>query len=35
VLALPGCWLVWLYRRQLPQDLSDETSPDSPVMKPA
>jgi PAT family beta-lactamase induction signal transducer AmpG len=35
VLALPGCWLVWLYRRQLSQDLSDETSPDSPVMKPA
>ena len=35
VLALPGCWLVWLYRRQLPPDLSDETSPDSPVMKPA
>jgi PAT family beta-lactamase induction signal transducer AmpG len=35
VLALPGCWLVWLYRRELPQDLSDETSPDSPVMKPA
>ena len=35
LLALPGCWLVWLYRRQLPPDLSDETSPDSPVMKPA
>jgi PAT family beta-lactamase induction signal transducer AmpG len=35
VLALPGCWLVWQYRRQLPQDISDEGSPESPVMKPA
>jgi len=35
VLALPGCWLVWQYRRQLPQDSSDESSPESPLMKPA
>ncbi|MDF2458600.1 MAG: ampG [Nitrospira sp.] len=35
VLALPGCWLVWQFRRQLPQDISDEGSPEAPVMKPA
>ncbi len=35
LLALPGCWLVWQYRRQLPQDVPDESSPESPVMKPA
>jgi PAT family beta-lactamase induction signal transducer AmpG len=35
LLALPGCWLVWQYRRQLPQDIADESSPESPVMKPA
>ena len=35
LLALPGCWLVWQFRRELPQDVTDESSPESPVMKPA
>jgi MFS transporter, PAT family, beta-lactamase induction signal transducer AmpG len=35
LLALPGCWLVWQYRRQLTQDSAEAAAPQSPVMKPA
>jgi PAT family beta-lactamase induction signal transducer AmpG len=35
LLALPGCWLVWRYRRHLPQDVPDEGPSKAPVMKPA
>ena len=35
VLALPGCWLVWRYRRDLVVDGSEAATPQSPVMKPA
>jgi PAT family beta-lactamase induction signal transducer AmpG len=35
LLALPGCWLVWQYRRQLAPDLVDESTSPSPLMKPA
>ncbi|HKT35225.1 MAG TPA: MFS transporter [Nitrospira sp.] len=34
-LALPGCWLVWHYRRQLAPDGADVTASESPLMKPA
>ena len=35
LLALPGCWLVWHYRRHLVSDTADEAAPRSPFMKPA
>jgi MFS transporter, PAT family, beta-lactamase induction signal transducer AmpG len=35
LLALPGCWLVWHYRRQLAPDTGEATAAESPVMKPA
>lgn len=35
LLALPGCWLVWHYRRQLAPDAGEATAAESPVMKPA
>ena len=35
LLALPGCWLVWHYRRQLAPDTGEATAGESPVMKPA
>jgi MFS transporter, PAT family, beta-lactamase induction signal transducer AmpG len=35
LLALPGCWLVWYYRRQLSADAADATRSGSPLMKPA
>ena len=35
LLALPGCWLVWHYRRQLAPDTREATAAESPVMKPA
>jgi PAT family beta-lactamase induction signal transducer AmpG len=35
VLALPGCWLVWHYRRQLTPDAAEARSSQSPLMKPA
>ena len=34
-LALPGCWLVWQYRRQLTLDAAESTPSESPLMKPA
>lgn len=34
-LALPGCWLVWQYRRQLTLDAAESTASESPLMKPA
>lgn len=34
LLALPGCWLVWHYRRQLAPD-TETTASESPLMKPA
>jgi len=35
LLALPGCWLVWHYRRQLAPDATEATAAESQVMKPA
>jgi MFS transporter, PAT family, beta-lactamase induction signal transducer AmpG len=35
VLALPGCWLVWQYRRQLTPETVETTTAQSPLMKPA
>jgi MFS transporter, PAT family, beta-lactamase induction signal transducer AmpG len=35
LLALPGCWLVWQYRRQLTPDAAESTASESPLMKPA
>jgi len=35
LLALPGCWLVWHYRRQLAPDAAEATASESPLMKPA
>jgi len=35
LLALPGCWLVWHYRRQLNPDASEPIASAPPVMKPA
>lgn len=35
LLALPGCWLVWQYRRQLAPHLRDDGSSPAPLMKPA
>ena len=35
LLALPGCWLVWRYRRQLNPDATEPVAAPSPVMKPA
>ena len=35
LLALPGCWLVWHYRRQLTPDAGEATASQSPLMKPA
>jgi MFS transporter, PAT family, beta-lactamase induction signal transducer AmpG len=35
VLALPGCWLVWHYRRQLTPETVETTTAQSPLMKPA
>ena len=33
--ALPGCWLVWYYRRQLTPDAGETTTSQAPIMKPA
>ncbi|HEX6950265.1 MAG TPA: MFS transporter [Nitrospira sp.] len=35
LLALPGCWLVWHYRRHLASDTAETAAPRSPLMKPA
>ena len=35
LLALPGCWVVWHYRRQLAPDAGEATASESPLMKPA
>jgi MFS transporter, PAT family, beta-lactamase induction signal transducer AmpG len=35
LLALPGCWLVWHYRRQLNSGAMEPIGSASPVMKPA
>ena len=35
LLALPGCWLVWHYRRQLNPEATEPIASASPVMKPA
>ena len=35
LLALPGCWLVWHYRRQLNPDATEPIASTSHVMKPA
>jgi len=35
LLALPGCWLVWHYRRHLASDTPEAPAPRSPLMKPA
>jgi PAT family beta-lactamase induction signal transducer AmpG len=35
LLALPGCWLVWHYRRHLSPDAGEAAAPQSPLMKPA
>lgn len=35
LLALPGCWLVWQYRRHLSPDPAEATASQSPLMKPA
>ena len=35
LLALPGCWLVWHYRRRLNPDAIEPIASPSPVMKPA
>ena len=35
LLALPGCWLVWHYRRHLASDTTEAAAPRSPLMKPA
>ena len=35
VLALPGCWLVWHYRRQLAPETVETATSRSPLMKPA
>jgi PAT family beta-lactamase induction signal transducer AmpG len=35
LLALPGCWLVWHYRRHLSRDTGEATASQSPLMKPA
>ena len=35
LLALPGCWLVWHYRRYLASDTAEAAAPRSPLMKPA
>jgi len=35
LLALPGCWLVWQYRRQLTPDTGEADASQAPLMKPA
>jgi len=35
VLALPGCWLVWHYRRQLAPETVETATSRAPLMKPA
>ena len=35
LMALPGCWLVWRYRRQLTPDTAEAVAPATPLMKPA
>ena len=35
LLALPGCWLVWHYRRQITPDAAEASASQSPLMKPA
>jgi PAT family beta-lactamase induction signal transducer AmpG len=35
LLALPGCWLVWRYRRNLAPDAGEATPSQAPLMKPA
>ena len=35
LLALPGCWLVWHYRRHLTPDANEPVASAAPVMKPA
>ena len=35
LLALPGCWLVWQYRRQLTPDAGEADASQAPLMKPA
>jgi PAT family beta-lactamase induction signal transducer AmpG len=35
LLALPGCWLVWRYRRNLAPDTGEATPSQAPLMKPA
>jgi PAT family beta-lactamase induction signal transducer AmpG len=35
LLALPGCWLVWQYRRHLAPDPAEAAASQSPLMKPA
>jgi len=35
LLALPGCWLVWHYRRQLTPDGGEAATSQTPLMKPA
>ncbi len=35
LIALPGCWLVWQYRRQLTPEAGEASASQSPLMKPA
>jgi MFS transporter, PAT family, beta-lactamase induction signal transducer AmpG len=35
LLALPGCWLVWHYRRQLTPEAGEAATSQAPLMKPA
>jgi PAT family beta-lactamase induction signal transducer AmpG len=35
LVALPGCWLVWQYRRHLAPDAVESRASQSPIMKPA
>jgi PAT family beta-lactamase induction signal transducer AmpG len=35
LLALPGCWLVWQYRRQLAPEAAEPAASQSRIMKPA
>jgi MFS transporter, PAT family, beta-lactamase induction signal transducer AmpG len=35
LVALPGCWLVWQYRRQLTPDPGEADAEQAPLMKPA
>jgi len=35
LLALPGCWLVWQYRRLLTPDAGEADASQAPLMKPA